>query len=348
MPHPELAVRSTGLVWKLGEPLAPAIVGHKTQLSPAAKQALRRLMKRQPFWFLWKLTFTWSTIAAATLAALYLQSAWLTFIAVILVATRQNVLALLLHEQAHRLAFRSRWGDIFCNFTIAYPLLITLEGYRRVHLAHHQHYFTDKDPDYVRKQGEEWTSPQRLASLVRSLLLEATGIHTLQILKSKDMRAESGPTKTVRSDLWRRVAFYVGLVAILTASGYWPIFLLYWLLPLVTVFQVIVRWAAICEHKYNLVRPTVAESTPFIRLRWWESLILPDLSFHTYHIYHHWYPAIPYRRLSEVDEIFRREGLVREQNIFNGYHSYLHYLTKPTLSQTDSGTCSPLARGERE
>ena len=31
--------------------------------------------------------------------------------------------------------------------------------------------------------------------------------------------------------------------------------LLYWLVPLLTVTQVLVRWGALCEHKYNLDQP---------------------------------------------------------------------------------------------
>jgi fatty acid desaturase len=122
-----------------------------------------------------------------------------------------------------------------------------------------------------------------------------------------------------------RVAYYVVLAAVLTWTNMWVVFLLYWFLPLVTVLQVIVRWGAICEHKYNLVNPSVPESTPLIIPRWWESILLPNLNF-TYHIYHHWYPRIPFSKLPQVHRIFRREGLLIEENVFHGYIPYLRYI----------------------
>jgi fatty acid desaturase len=69
----------------------------------------------------------------------------------------------------------------------------------------------------------------------------------------------------------------------------------------------------------------VAESTPIIIPRWWERLLLPNLNF-TYHIYHHWYPRIPFIYLTDVHAIFDREGLVENKNVFHGYVPYLRYL----------------------
>ena len=269
-------------------------------------------MGPRPGYFLCKLLFTWVAILGAVAAAAHWQHVWLAVAVVLFVATRQNVLALLLHEQVHGLGIRGRFGDALCNAVIAYPLLITLEGYRRVHLAHHRHYFTERDPDYVRKQGEAWTFPQRARRLVRLLLLDATGLLAWRLRNSKSADPPPGPGGLARA------LYYAAVVLVLLLTHGWVPALLYWLLPLLTVFQAIIRWAAICEHKYDLINPTVAESTPFIKLRWWESLLLPDLNFHTYHIYHHWYPAVPYSRLGHVHQIFRREGLVKEENVFQG------------------------------
>ena len=122
-----------------------------------------------------------------------------------------------------------------------------------------------------------------------------------------------------------RLAFYAVAAIVLTATNLWAVFLIYWLLPLATVLQVIVRWGAICEHKYNLINPSLPESTPIIELRWWDKLLLPNLNF-TMHIYHHWYPRVPYADLPRVHEIYKREGLVADENVFHGYWAYLRFL----------------------
>jgi fatty acid desaturase len=284
-------------------------------------------MGAAPCWFLCRLAWTWAAILAAITVAHFWPSFWVGALVVVFVATRQNVLGLLMHEQAHHRAFRSPGGDRLCNFTIAYLLLMTVEGYRRIHLAHHQHFFTDRDPDYRRKQGAAWTFPRPGRGLAKDFLTDLLGLNLLHVVRSKRPE-ESGPAARQQRFDGVRVVYYVVLLGFLLGTQTWQVFLLYWLVPLVTVLQVIVRWAAICEHKYNLVSPSVVDATPMIRLRWWESLVLPDLNFHTFHIYHHWYPAVPSHRLPCVHEIFCREGLVRKDLIFPSYGHYLRSLLK--------------------
>ena len=56
---------------------------------------------------------------------------------------------------------------------------------------------------------------------------------------------------------WLRPLYYVLTAGILTWARAWELFLLYWVLPILTVTQVFVRWGAICEHKYNLPSASV-------------------------------------------------------------------------------------------
>jgi fatty acid desaturase len=129
----------------------------------ALKKKVLFLMKRDPEAWLKQLALAWGTIFGVIAFANRLHSLAFTVFAIFLVATRQNLLLLLMHEQVHWLGFKSKWGDLLCELMTAYPLLISLEGYRRVHLAHHVNYFDEKDPDYRRKQGAEWTFPQQIA-----------------------------------------------------------------------------------------------------------------------------------------------------------------------------------------
>jgi fatty acid desaturase len=105
----------------------------------------------------------------------------------------------------------------------------------------------------------------------------------------------------------------------------WPVFLLYWALPLLTIFPAIVRLGAITEHIYDLPSATVADASPLMLQTWWEKLLIPNLNF-TLHPYHHYYPGIAHNNLPEVHRIFQRENLVVEKNVFHGYWSFLKYL----------------------
>lgn len=312
-------------IFEIGEPLSPAVMGDATSLSKEAGDKIKAFARPDPGRFLFQLAMAWVTIIGVIFVADYFQNIWVTVLAIFLIGTRQNILGLLLHEQCHRSAFRSKLGDYIANFMTAYPLLITLEGYRNVHLTHHREYFTDKDPDYLRKQGEEWTFPQPGRALLKTVLKDFIGLSTWKTIKSKQMDMPSPVKGKASAQRWPRLGYYLILIVLLVWTNTWGLFLLYWMLPLMTVLQVLVRWGAICEHKYNLVHPTVAESTPLIKLRWWESLLIPNLNF-TLHVYHHYYPGIPFSKLPEVHEIFCQEGLVTERNVFHGYTGYLRYL----------------------
>ena len=110
--------------------------------------------------FLARLALTWATIVAVIVLAVRADSWPVTVAAIVAVATRQIVLGLLIHEQVHDLGLPQCPGDALVNLLAGFPLLLlTVEGYAQVHLAHHKYYFTERDPDFVRKSGPAWAIP---------------------------------------------------------------------------------------------------------------------------------------------------------------------------------------------
>lgn len=319
-------------------PLPPAVKGDRSVLSADARAEIAALSGARPWAFTMQLLAAWAVIVGVVAWAVHADSIWATVIAVIVVATRHNVLGLLVHEQAHLLGFRGRYGDLAVNLVAAYPLLVlTVEGYAQVHLAHHRDYFTEADPDFARKSGAEWEFPKTRRDLAKLMLTDVLGINTLGLIRGKKS-AVGNPAfaRRYRIPGWVRPAYFAALAAALTLSGTWTVFLLYWVLPLVTVSQVIVRWGAICEHKYNLPAASVAESTPLILLGPWERLLLPNLNF-AMHPYHHYFPGVSFSLLPRVHEIYCREGLVNHENVFRGYRAYLgHLLGRPAAVRADA------------
>ncbi len=308
-------------------PMPPAVLGDKNALSKQARTEIAELTGRAPVAFLVQAALAWLVIIAAIAWAAAAQNIWVSLLVIFIVATRQNILGLLVHEQAHCLGFKARRGDLLVNLIAAYPLLVlTVEGYAQVHLSHHRFFFTDRDPDFLRKSGPEWSSPMPGRTLARLLLTDILGINLWKLIRGKK---PLGDTETFKrpspTPAWIRLTYYAFFAVLFTLTGTWDLFLLYWLLPLVTVFQAIVRWGAICEHKYNLAGAGIAESSPIIVQRWWEKLLLPNLNF-TLHPYHHYFPGIPFSRLPKVHALFEREGLIDERHVFHGYLSYLRYL----------------------
>lgn len=303
--------------------LLPASVADnaKQRLSASDRQRIESLSGPRPLRWFAAAASAWCVIGLAMFVAVQMQSAWVSLLAILIIATRQNVLGLLIHDQSHLLALRGKWGDLVCNLITAYPLLlVTTEGYAQVHLAHHRHYFTDKDPDHVRKAGPDWTYPKSRAELAKLFLADLCGLSVIKFIHGK--RGNFGVTteRQMRIPKLVRIGYLLALAGVLTATGGWQVFLLYWLLPLLTVFQAIVRWGAVCEHTYNAPGEALEVTTPLIVLPWWQKLLLPNLNFHL-HVYHHHWPNIAWCNLPAVHEIYLQAGLVK--HTYAGFDGYL-------------------------
>lgn len=302
-------------------PLPPGIIGGPEALPPEAKAEIKALSGPRAGPFLLSAAFSWISIFALIYASELVNSFLFTTVVLFLIAGRQMALAYLLHDQAHYLGFNSKYGDLITNLLVCYPLLlITVEKYAQVHLTHHRHYFQDNDPDFNRKSGDDWAQPMPGARLARLFLQDLVGLSVIKFIKGKKMGSVTHPRRWV-IPRWVQPAYLLCFAALFTWLGWWSEFLLYWVLPLFTFFQVVSRVGALCEHRYNLPVPSLEESTPVIILSWWQKLLVPDLNFH-YHIYHHYFPGVSFSNLPQVHRIFQREGLIDEARVFRGYIDY--------------------------
>ena len=309
--------------------LKPSVLGDKKSLSPEAQAEINRLAGRRPGNFMLQLVMAWLIIFSAIGCAVWAQNIWVSLFAIFIIATRQHILFLLTHEQSHCLAFKSAYGDLFVNFFTTYPLLLmTVEGYSQVHILHHRSYFTDKDEDISRKIGDDWIFPMSNRKLVKLFLTDLFALNVWTMIKGK--MAQSNFTLFKRPSkipVWIRPAYFITATIILTITHTWGVFLLYWVLPLFTILQCIIRWGAICEHQY-VPNAKLTDTTPIIMPLWWENMLLPNLNFNM-HTYHHLFPGIAFCELPKAHEIFQREKLIDESAVFKSYFSYLKFLVRP-------------------
>lgn len=308
------------------EGLPSALLGDRSNLSDKARLDILNLNGACPLAFLGQAFRAWAVIIGMIAFASYMDNLLISLVAVIIIATRFNIFALLVHEQVHFLGLRGRYGDAIADLIVAYPLLgVTIKSYAKVHLSHHKFYFTDKDPDHLRKSGVDWTFPMSSTHLAKLILSDIVGLSFIKLLRGKHHENTKLFYRPHPSPQWLRYLFYLATAGLLTYTGTWNIFVMYWAIPLLTVFPLIVRLGAISEHVYNMPGASVIESSPLIIQKWWEKLLLPNLNF-TFHAYHHFYPGIAWLNLPRVHDIFKREKLVSEPNVFYGYWSYLKYL----------------------
>jgi fatty acid desaturase len=158
----------------------------KKALSEGARREIRDLSHRSPGMFLFHALLAWTVIPGSIGFAVWADNMLVSIVTIFVVATRQNVLGLLVHDQAHCLGFKARFGDVITNLIAAYPLpVLTVAGYSKIHLSHHRHFFTDKDPDFLRKSGEDWLFQQKPLALVRIIGRELLGLNLWALIKGK-------------------------------------------------------------------------------------------------------------------------------------------------------------------
>ena len=244
------------------KPLPVAVRAGKADLPPSLLEEIKPLKSPRPVRFLAELAAAWLVIIGSIALAVQVDHWAATALAVLVIATRQNVLALLVHDHAHNTCLKTSPGDLLVNLFAAYPMLVlTVEDYAKVHLTHHAKYFSEEDPDHIRKSGEEWNYPMRPAQFLKILAGDIVGLNVIKLIRGK--RALAHDTTYTRDNhvpRWLRPVYYLIAAALLTLTGTWDLFLLYWVLPLFTVFQVIVRWGAVCEHQYNRLDASVQET----------------------------------------------------------------------------------------
>lgn len=301
-----------------------------SKLSSEAKANIKSLSGPRPARFLLTLAYTWFTICAVVYSAIICDNIFVSLVAIYFVATRQNILALLIHEQTHYLGLRNKIGDSVVDCLCSYPLLaVTVESYAKIHLAHHRFYFTSRDPDFGRKAGIDWTFPMGNMKLASLFLTDVLGVsfarHIIRASKSRVIK-QSAFSRKDPSPSWLKPAFLASAAAIIYLINGWFYFVVYWAIPLVTVLPMIVRWSAICEHSYGQEGATVEETSPVIMPTFLSKIFLPNLNF-TMHVYHHYFPGVSFSALPEVHKIFMKENLVHADQVFSGHLDYLRFVT---------------------
>jgi fatty acid desaturase len=245
---------------------------------------------------------------------------WLVaFAAIVFIASRQQALAVLVHEGAHyRLFANRRLNDTVCDLFCGLPVFMLTLRYRQTHMGHHLEPLGAEDPDWVimRANPREWSWPRTARAGAIQLLRDAAGLSFLPYLQQwsawSPLRNHFGKAaypEPLTPEIRLRVYVFFTAVAVIALAGFWRELLLYWMLPLATVSQLIFRIRTISEHMgtgdgsgmgyTRNVHPGLAER-----------ILISPLNVN-HHLSHHLFPGVPWYRLPELtkrlneDEQFR-------------------------------------------
>jgi fatty acid desaturase len=280
-------------------------------------------------------------ICAVGLCHLWFHPA-LYVLAVMFIGARQHALTVIGHDATHYRLLSNRtindWvGNLFC----LWPVCISVEGFRKFHVPHHQHTNLEGDGNRelwrTHEHGElaaDWQYPKSRLGLAAVLLKRGSGLTglwwmTRGLLSSIVVRER-------RAVVVARYAYFVGLAALITVSSGWSVFLWYWLVPYCTWHTAIQYARLICEHSaVHSAAPAYQATRTTIPTRLEAIFVLPRNI--GYHIEHHWYPSVPFYRLPDLHEhLMQLPGYRADANV---KRSVLHALDECTRH---AGAESPL------
>lgn len=272
---------------------------------------------------------TWGIIAA-TLAVAFAFWSWpLALIAIVIMATQQHALFILSHEAAHFRLFERRWLNELVGRACASAAGLSMCTYRVIHRLHHNHLYGAQDPDMALHGGY----PRGKWYLARKLLKDLSGLTAIKGFRyfygepaanattGQVPQPLAGTTPALRAearvDQKLVIALHFALPAGIAAVGGLHALALYgllWIVPALTVLQVIQRLRAVCEHGAvdDVSSPLTAARTHRFGYRAVDVLARFALFPHHvyYHVEHHLYPAVPHYRLPQLHALLARRGVL--------------------------------------
>jgi fatty acid desaturase len=253
-------------------------------------------------------------------AAIAVSETWFNpvtyLIAVLIIGTRINGIGALMHDAAHHRIFKNRVLNDVVGEIMAFPTTASMAGYRNSHFSHHRELNSHKDPDWTRHlMLDDYEFPTPQIEFARRVALHFVGFRVKQSIvgfhQNKDTRDIPALT------LWLRLAAITGLIAASIAFGFWKGLLLYWLVPLLTVFVGIRYLRGVSEH-YAVRREGVLSESRTVLAPAWQLFLIAPWGLN-YHLEHHLYPAVPCYNLAAAHRILMtREPYAQAAHITRG------------------------------
>ena len=241
-----------------------------------------------------------ATLTAITLifyATTVLENILLHILFFISIGALQHRLSIFLHECLHFSLFKNKTLNIIVGKISAYLIFFNW-GYRKIHLRHHMHLGHDEDPDaknyiYYPRGGNFF---------LKDLLLNLFGFAALIQFLNQNLNFRKIDSNSVDSSETLPLLVTQCLVfCFFFFLDFWWGYLIFWILPLVTIAKTLAHFRNVAEHV--LLRPIPGkkdlERLRTIKSNFIEKFFFAPLGFN-YHAEHHMFPGVPYHKLASL------------------------------------------------
>ena len=227
-------------------------------------------------------------------------------IALLVIGSRQRALTTILHDSAHGVLTKNKslnW--VLGTFCSGYLIFQQMIPYKKSHCyEHHSHLGNPKlDPDfkfYLEEGLYDTQSPRNffVKHIIKPLLLFKVPQYIIYLVKHRLFGKGY--------DLYETIIMFAYLLTIVGASvwlGFWDKLILFWLVPYITVFQVLGYFIEVSEHYPLVGNNTIDLYMSRNRFSPWYEAFFTSMHGENFHLVHHLMPSIPFWNLAKAHKI---------------------------------------------
>jgi fatty acid desaturase len=242
-------------------------------------------------------------------------------LALLLIGSRQRALATLVHESAHGvLAKNKSLNSVLGTFCSGYLIFQQMIVYKKSHCSLHHRYLgnPELDPDFrlYREAGlYEPLSPRDflLKHIIQPLLLLKVPRYLVYVVKHRLFSKEGN-----RQESLIMFAYLLTLIGASIWLGFWDKLILFWLVPYITVFQVLGWFIELGEHYPLVGNSTVDLYMTRNRFSPWYEAFFTSMHGENFHLVHHLQPSIPFWNLPKAHLILLTDANYLRHNSKTG------------------------------
>lgn len=247
----------------------------------------------------------------------------IAIIGVIVIAALQHRLSGLAHDASHFTLFKNRLAnELASDILLMFPLMAMTQKFRNTHNGHHR-FVNDpeRDPDLRRLQGHEpHPFPMPKAKFVFRYVVKGLWLPDLWRYlygQAKNANAADGDDTPELRTVYRfrigrmmRGCYWLSVFAIIHSLHAWPIFFLFWVVPLLTAYPIFMQLREIAHHSNapddgELTNSRVFRVNPILN-----AAVFPYGQ--DFHVTHHMFAMLPHYNMAKAHAVLMRYRPYRE------------------------------------
>jgi fatty acid desaturase len=229
-------------------------------------------------------------------------------------------LSILMHESNHNLLFKNRQLNRWAGFICGLPSLVSVSAYRTLHLAHHAHTGTHKDPDSMQN-----SVPKKIPMVIFFYLFLILGayLYLIHLVLTSLKLADPAMRRNILIEYSLILAVFVLLFAYLPIH----VMLHVWIIPLLIAAQ-LTNVRGLAEHGLT-TSDNVFTETRTVKSNRFVSFMMNNLN---YHLDHHLFPGVPWYNLPRLHSILSDEYKAAGSSVYPSYTAFMFDFLKATWS----------------